>query len=148
MSDSQQPSSAGSRDAPPRAAPRLYSVPRRYDLATLFTVTLAYALLFGAMQRSGMPPNVAFDVAGFITLVGIGQALLFKGNAPRLASVVTGVPPHLRVVSKLAQKIFEDWHGMSVCIADFGADMIASTPRSDGRILDLSIPGIPMFVQI
>ena len=105
MSAPEQTGSTISPDSPHRAGPRLYSVPRRYDLATLFTVTLAYSLLFGLMQRLGMPPIAAFVVAGFITVVGIGQALLFRGNAPRLASVVIGaVVPTVLLVVALAMK--------------------------------------------
>lgn len=86
-SDSGQPDSAG--DSP--TARKIYSVPRRYDLATLFVVSLAYAGLFGLMRALGWPPLAFALVAGFITVVGLGQALLFGGNAPREASVVCGV---------------------------------------------------------
>ena len=69
---------------------RVYSVPRRFDLSTIFVVTLAYSLLLGAMKGLGVPPIASLIVAGFISSVGTGQALLFGGNQPRKASVVTG----------------------------------------------------------
>jgi len=75
----------------PRPPAKVYSVPRRYDLATLMAVTLAYALLFGAMRLLQAPPALIGFVSLFITLVGLGQALLFRGRRPRAASIVVGV---------------------------------------------------------
>jgi len=71
--------------------PKVYSVPRRYDLATMFAVSVAYAFLFGSMRFFGWPPEVFAIVAGFFTCVGLGQALLFGGKEPRVASVLVGV---------------------------------------------------------
>ena len=68
----------------------VYSVPRRYDLTTLFAVTLAYAVLFAALRLLSAPPAVMLSIGGFVALVGLGQALLFKGSAPRAASMVVG----------------------------------------------------------
>jgi hypothetical protein len=83
---------SGQEPSPTRPASKLYSVPRRYDLATLFAVSSAYALLFGVLRLFGAPP-VAIGWAGlFISVVGLGQALLFGGRSPRAASVVVGVP--------------------------------------------------------
>src|SRR3972149_9367743 len=36
--------------------PKVYSTPRRFDLATMFAVTSAYALLFAAMAALQFPP--------------------------------------------------------------------------------------------
>jgi hypothetical protein len=69
---------------------RIYSVPRRYDLATLFAVTLAYALLFGALRAKHAEPGMMCAAGAFVTCVGLGQALLFKGLAPRRASILVG----------------------------------------------------------
>jgi putative addiction module component (TIGR02574 family) len=71
--------------------PKLYSAPRRFDLATIFVVTAAYAIILSSLRGLGSPPLVVFYIAGFITLVGIGQAVLFGGTKPRLASVLTGI---------------------------------------------------------
>ena len=70
---------------------KVYSVPRRYDLATMFAVSVAYALLFATMRCSGSEPVSFAIVAGFFTFVGLAQALLFGGKAPRAASIVAGV---------------------------------------------------------
>ena len=74
------------------SAPRqkIYSVPRRYDLATLFAVSLAYALLFGLMKLFDADPTAFVIVAGFVTFAGLAQALLFEGKAPRAASAIAG----------------------------------------------------------
>ncbi len=67
-----------------------YSVPRRYDLATLFFVTTAYALLFAVLRLIRLPPEAVGTIALLLALVGIAQAVLFKGKAPRAASVIVG----------------------------------------------------------
>jgi hypothetical protein len=69
---------------------KLYAVPRRFDLATIFIVTLAYSLMFGVMSLLSFPPIASLLISGFITLVGAGQALLFRGNRPRAASLIIG----------------------------------------------------------
>jgi hypothetical protein len=70
--------------------PKVYSTPRRFDLATMFVVTTAYALLFAAMAALQFPPMASILTAAFITLVGIGQSILFGGLRPRTASIVVG----------------------------------------------------------
>src|SRR3954462_162592 len=74
----------------PKEAPKIYSAPRRFDLSTIFVVTLAYSMLFGVMNAASFPPGVSAVVAGFISLVAIGQAFLFGGRQPRTASVLVG----------------------------------------------------------
>ncbi|MBM4088958.1 MAG: hypothetical protein FJ276_05920 [Planctomycetes bacterium] len=69
---------------------KVYSVPRRYDLATLFTISLAFALLFGLLRALDATPVVFACIGGFVAAVGIGQAVLFRGRAPRIASIATG----------------------------------------------------------
>jgi hypothetical protein len=78
---------------------KVYSVPRRYDLATLFTVSLAFAMLFGLMRALGSHPVVFAVVGGFVTVVGLTQAVLFKGKAPREASILTGAAIFASVAS-------------------------------------------------
>jgi hypothetical protein len=73
-----------------RFAPRVYSAPRRFDLVTLFIVTLAYSLLFALMSSFQFPPGASLTAAGFITIVGVAQAVLFGGRRPRAASIWTG----------------------------------------------------------
>jgi hypothetical protein len=69
---------------------KIYSVPRRFDLATIFVVTLAYSLLFGLMSTLSFPPSASAMVAGFILIVGAAQAVLFGGKKPRTASIIAG----------------------------------------------------------
>jgi hypothetical protein len=76
----------------PKASPaKVYSAPRRFDLATIFVVTTAYCLLFASLSALNWPGIVSLIVGGFITLVGIGQAVLYGGTRPRKASIVVGI---------------------------------------------------------
>jgi hypothetical protein len=70
--------------------PKVYSAPRRFDLATIFVVMSAYAVLFAVMAALKLPPAVSMMTAGFIAVVGVGQALLFRGLKPRTASLLVG----------------------------------------------------------
>ena len=74
--------------------PTVYSAPRRFDLATIFVVTSAYAILFGGLSALDAFPIVSFVIGGFVTFVGIGQAVLFRGEKPRSASMLVGVVLH------------------------------------------------------
>lgn len=78
-------------DGLPTPDVRLHSVPRRFDLTTVLVVTLAYSLLFGGLRLLRLRPMAVSEVAGFVTCVAIGQALLFGGKKPRLSSVLVGV---------------------------------------------------------
>ncbi|MFV1966058.1 MAG: hypothetical protein ACC628_11580 [Pirellulaceae bacterium] len=78
-----------SKNAP--VAEKVYAVPRRYDLTTLFVVSLAFAMLFGGIRAAGGPPEVFATVAGYVTVIGLSQAIFFRGKRPRVASVIAGV---------------------------------------------------------
>jgi hypothetical protein len=78
---------------------KIYSVPRRFDLATIFVVTLAYSLLFGVMKAIGLPQSATAIIAAFIMLVGAAQALLFGGKQPRTASIVAGAVLYLLAIT-------------------------------------------------
>lgn len=67
-----------------------YGASRVFDLFTLMAITLAFGMLFGAMKALGANPEAFFGVTTFVTLVAVGQMLLFGGKNPRLASVVGG----------------------------------------------------------
>jgi hypothetical protein len=69
---------------------KIYSAPRRFDLATIFVVTFAYSLLFGLMKAMQMPSEASLVIAIFISCVAAGQAFLFGGQRPRTASIVVG----------------------------------------------------------
>ncbi len=68
----------------------VYAAPRRYDLATMFVVSVAYAVLFSVMRLLQAGPLVFVITGLFFTAIAAAQALLFKGNAPRLASCIAG----------------------------------------------------------
>ena len=72
----------------PADKPTVYSVPRRYDLATLFVVSVAFSILFGALKLGKARPEVFLLIVGFVTVVGLSQAILTK--LPRAASVLSG----------------------------------------------------------
>ena len=56
----------------------------------MFVVSVAYAVLFSVMRLLQAGP-LMFVIAGlFFTAIAVAQALLFKGNAPRLASCIAG----------------------------------------------------------
>ena len=87
--------SSPTRPVPPATrvggkTPTIYSVPRRFDLATLFVVSFAFALLFGACRFFEMRTEVVLVLSGFFALIGVSQAVLFQGKRPRLASLVAG----------------------------------------------------------
>lgn len=69
---------------------KVYSAPRRFDLATLFVVTILYSLLFGILTACEFEPRLIVSVAVFLSAIGISQAALFQGQMPRLASVIVG----------------------------------------------------------
>jgi hypothetical protein len=87
-------------------AVKIYSAPRRFDLATIFVVTSAYSLFFAILSGFGADPWVSIVLGGFITLVGIGQALLFGGGKPRAASIITGVA--VMVTASIAWQIYDN----------------------------------------
>jgi hypothetical protein len=69
----------------------IFSVPRRFDLATVLVVTTAYSILLGGFSGLHAHPLATVSVAGFVTLIGLGQALLFRGRKPRLSSILVGI---------------------------------------------------------
>lgn len=70
---------------------KIYSTPRKLDLATLLVIMFSFAMLFTGLNQIPYAP-IWFSgvVALFIALVGVSQAILFHGTKPRLASVVSG----------------------------------------------------------
>ena len=68
----------------------IYQVPKRFDLASMFSISVAFALLFAIMRALGAPP-VLIAVAGvYFAVVGMAQAMLFQGEKPREASIIVG----------------------------------------------------------
>jgi hypothetical protein len=85
---------------------KIYSAPRCFDLATVFVVTFAYSIFFAFLSVTGANPMVSVMLGGFITLIGVGQALLFGGKKPRAASIVTGAT--IMVVASIAWQIYDN----------------------------------------
>ena len=112
----------------PVPATRVYSVPRRYDLATLFAVSLAYSLAFGAMRLCQFSATAFAIVAAFVTCVGLAQALLFKGQAPRAASLLVGMA-------------FGPTYAVFVAVLGAGPDVGRAVAEILPLALFLAIPG-------
>ena len=74
----------------PRQASGPYGVPRRFGIGTLLIVTAAYGVLLAVLRFAGWYPGAILWTLVFISLVGLGQMLLFNAKRPREASVVTG----------------------------------------------------------
>lgn len=68
----------------------LYSVPRRFDIATLLVVSLAYSILFSFLKVLGAPWPVFLFFGSLTVVIGVAQALFPYGNEPRWASMIAG----------------------------------------------------------
>ena len=80
--------------SPPKPPSRIYSAPRRFDLATIFIATAAYSLLFGIMTLLDFAPVVKLYIGVLITIVGASQALLMNVLDARRASIMVGASVH------------------------------------------------------
>ena len=65
--------------------PRIAGVPRQYGVGTLLLITAMYAVLFSFLRCMHASEIVFALVAAFLTCVGLGQAILFKGKSPQAA---------------------------------------------------------------
>lgn len=74
----------------PKRTSGLYSAPRRFDLATIFVVTAAYSILFGAMSALDSTPIAKVLVGILVTTVAVSQALYHNLANPRGVSIITG----------------------------------------------------------
>src|SRR3954454_18006243 len=107
----------------PSNTSELYSAPRRFDLATIFVVTAAYSILFGAISAlsyKDMGPAVEIAVGVLVTLVGLAQAFYKDTANPRGVSILAGavVQTIIVIVIHIAQpRIFG---GSIVLIVFFG----------------------------
>ncbi|MEN6493863.1 MAG: GNAT family N-acetyltransferase [Thermoguttaceae bacterium] len=73
-----------------RKRPAPVGVPRRFGVGLLLVVTTVYALLFGVLRALHFPAMAFVMVVGYVTVIGLGQAILFGGKKPRLASYLVG----------------------------------------------------------
>ena len=69
---------------------QVFAAPRRFDLSTIFVVTIAFALLLAGMRLLPFPPLASIIIGGYFALIGLAQAFLFHGNRPRTASMLVG----------------------------------------------------------
>lgn len=67
-----------------------FGVPRRFGVGTIMVITAAFGLLLSSLQAIGAPPAVVWFVVIFVSLIGVGQMLLFGARQPRLASILVG----------------------------------------------------------
>ena len=74
------------------AGEKVYGTPRVFDLFTMLAVTFAFAFLVAATNLlfAETSKETTVIVALYVTLIGLSQAVLFKGEEPRLASMVAG----------------------------------------------------------
>lgn len=70
--------------------PDVFSVPRRFDLATVLVAMSAFAILFAGLLLLDARPSMLAIIGGFIATVGLGQGLAAKWNRPRAASMIAG----------------------------------------------------------
>lgn len=68
----------------------IFSVPRRFDLSTLFVVSTAFGILFAILGHCGVTDSMKLFICFYINVVGFCQASLFGGRAPRASSVISG----------------------------------------------------------
>jgi hypothetical protein len=68
----------------------LYSAPRRFDLATIFVITAAYSILFGAITALDYGPFQIIVLGSIVTLIAVVQGWLHGEVNPRGASIVVG----------------------------------------------------------
>lgn len=73
------------------AKPDLFSVPRRFDLATVLVAMAAFAILFAGLLLHDAPPSVLAFLGGFLALVAAAQWITSRWNRPRTASVLAGI---------------------------------------------------------
>ena len=95
-----------SEPAPPIRLPRKQTgVPRRFGVGVMLLITTMYAVLFSAIKLMivqslpGAPTTTVAAaeavffvvIVGYFTMIGLSQALLYKGRNPRRASIVTSM---------------------------------------------------------
>ena len=91
-SDLKAPLVSGGRVSTPKAIqPRIYCAPRRFDILTILCVSSVYAIAFAILTGAKVPMPLALMLTLFVTFIGLAQAILWKGERPRLASILIGI---------------------------------------------------------
>lgn len=99
-----------------RPVEKIYSAPRRFDIATTFAVSTAFAMLFTILGYCEFSVEAKLAWCVYFFGVGFAQAAMFGGRAPRTASVIAG-----SVLLTLLLFGFVIGHGSIVLCALFGA---------------------------
>lgn len=73
-----------------RPASEPFGVPRRFGVGTILIVTAAYGVLLAILRLAGWPSEFILSALAFISMVGLGQMVLFGSKRPREASIITG----------------------------------------------------------
>lgn len=71
--------------------PDVFSVPRRFDLATVLVAMFCFAAMFAGLRMLDASPSILAFFGGFLALVAAAQWIASKWNRPRTASVVAGI---------------------------------------------------------
>jgi RimJ/RimL family protein N-acetyltransferase len=106
-------------------------MPRRFGIGAVLALTAAFALLLGLLKALGADASAQALFGILFLCVAAGQALLFGGRRPRLASAVVGaiLLPVIVVVIELAEGRFPR------------PDVLCSTPSGAilGYLVGLSV---------
>jgi hypothetical protein len=80
------------RSTPPHhdPTPDIFSVARRFDMATVLVAMLGYSLLFGGMLMLDAWPSLIALFGAFFAFVAVGQAFAIRSGRPREASIIAG----------------------------------------------------------
>jgi hypothetical protein len=74
--------------------PDLFSVPRRFDMATILVAMTGFVLIFTlvqvVVQWLGYPRSTFAAVGGMFVFVAVGQAVSIRWKKPREASAIAG----------------------------------------------------------
>jgi hypothetical protein len=73
-----------------RSKPEVFGVPRRFGIGTILVVTAAYGALLALLRAMDWHRGVIAARVGFVSLIGLGQMLLYRAREPRKASIITG----------------------------------------------------------
>lgn len=74
----------------PKKVDKIYSVPRRFDLATVLIVSIGYSMLFGLFSNVGAHWLVYVLFVGLTVVVAVAQAVVQKPSLVRSASIIAG----------------------------------------------------------
>ncbi len=96
---------------------REVGVPRRLSVAALFVLLTFYGVLFRFLVMIGTSSNWTAITCLFFAAVTVGQMVLFRGNRPRAASIVTGaiICPAILVAAIIDESLtqFTGWRPLA-----------------------------------